>query len=108
MNGEEEQCASHIDGHPNVRRWIRNTEHATQGGFWLPKSPGRFFPDFIVELTDGRIVLVEYKGKDRAHNPEELHKKAVGELWASRSAGRCRFAWVVDKDWHTLTSCLDG
>ena len=77
MNGEEEQCASHIDGHPNVCRWIRNTEYATQGGFSLPKSPGRFFPDFIVELTDGRIVLVEYKGKDCANNPEELHKKAA-------------------------------
>jgi type III restriction enzyme len=108
MNGEEEQCAVRIDGHSNVARGIRNTEHATQGGFWLPKSPGRFFPDFIVELTDGQIVLVEYKGKDRANNPEELHKKAVGELWASRSGGRCRFAWIVDKDWMTLTSCLDG
>ena len=50
MNGEEFECAKRIDGHPNVARWIRNTEHATQGGFWLPKSPGKFFPDFIVEM----------------------------------------------------------
>lgn len=40
MNREEAECAGHIDRHPNVARWIRNTEHATQGGFWLPKSPG--------------------------------------------------------------------
>ncbi len=98
MNGEEFECATRIDRHGNVARWIRNTEHPTQGGFWLPKSPGRFFPDFIVELTGGRIVLVEYKMGKMASDPEEQHKKAVGELWAARSDGRCRFAWVVDKN----------
>ena len=108
MNGEEIECATRIDGHPNVERWIRNTEHPTQGGFWLPKSPGRFFPDFIVELKDGRTALVEYKMKKMASDPEELHKKAVGELWEARSNGQCRFAWVVDKDWATLAERLDG
>jgi type III restriction enzyme len=103
MNGEELLCAQQIDAHENVERWIRNPEHESQGGFWLPKSPGRFFPDFIVELKDGRILLVEYKGKDRAQNPEELHKKSVGELWAARSDGLCGFAWVVDKTWLALS-----
>ncbi len=107
MNGEEAECAIHIDGHPNVARWIRNTEHATQGGFPLPKSPGRFFPDFIVELKDGRTTLVEYKMGKMANDPEELHKKAVGELWESRSEGRCRFGWIVDKDWRRLGEILD-
>ena len=108
MGGEEAECAGHIDRHPNVARWIRNTEHATQGGFWLPKSPGRFFPDFIVELKDGRIVLVEYKMGKMASDPEEQHKKAVGELWARRSQGRCRFAWIVDGDWRKLNAELGG
>lgn len=108
MNGEELLCAQQIDGHENVERWIRNPEQETQGGFWLPKSPGRFFPDFIVELKDSRVVLVEYKGKDRAENPEELHKKLVGELWAGRSEGRCGFAWVVNKDWAGLHTALDA
>lgn len=106
MNQEEAECAWHIDRHPNVARWIRNTEHPTQGGFWLPKSPGKFFPDFLVELKDGRIVLVEYKMGKMASDPEEQHKKAVGELWAARSQGRCRFAWVVDKAWHELDAEL--
>jgi len=106
MNGEELQCAQQIDASENVERWIRNPEHESQGGFWLPKSPGRFFPDFIVELKDGRIVLVEYKGQDRAQNPEELHKKAVGDLWAARSEGRCAFGWVVDRTWFDLHKAL--
>ncbi len=109
MNGEELLCAQQIDAHPSVERWIRNPEHESQGGFWLPKSPGRFFPDFIVEMKDGRIFLVEYKGKDRAENPEELHKKSVGDLWAARSDGRCGFVWVVDKDWNAIgTSFRDA
>jgi hypothetical protein len=106
MGQEEAECASHID---RIRTcWIRNTEHATQGGFWLPKSPGKFFPDFIVELKDGRIVLVEYKMGKMASDPEEQHKKAVGELWAGRSQGRCRFAWIVDRNWHKLNAELES
>ena len=73
----------------------------------MPKSPGKYFPDFIVELKDGRIVLVEYKMKKMASDPEEQHKKAVGELWAKRSDNRCSFAWILDKDWQGLKSVLD-
>lgn len=102
MNGEEAECAARIDAHPSVRRWLRNLDRESQCGFWLPLSPGRFFPDFLVELVDGRLGLVEYKGGDRARNPDELHKKAVGELWQGRSGGRCVFVWVADGDWHAL------
>lgn len=106
MNGEELLCALQIDGHANVARWIRNIEYESQGGFSLPKSPGRFFPDYIVEMNNRQIVLVEYKDKDRAQSPDELHKKAVGELWAQRSEGECRFAWVAAKDWNALHRTL--
>ena len=58
-------------------------------------------------MKDDRTILVEYKMGKMASDAEEQHKKAVGELWAARSSGRCRFAWVVDKAWHTLTAILD-
>jgi type III restriction enzyme len=90
-----------------VKRWVRNLDRDSAGGFSLPLSPSRFFPDFIVELHDGRIVLVEYKGKHLALNPDELHKKEVGNLWAERSEGKCIFAWVVDKDWAGLKAALN-
>lgn len=105
---EEPDCARKIDDHPNVKRWIRNLEHESAGGFSLPLSPGRFFPDFVVELKDGRIALVEYKGKQRMRLPEELHKKDVGELWAVRSGGKCLFVWVADRDWVTLEAKLNA
>ena len=102
MNGEEAQCAARIDCHERVKRWLRNPERETQGGFWLPKSPGKFFPDFIVELVDGTIVIIEYKEGGRSFAPEEEHKRAVGELWAARSAGRCRFGYVIDRNWAEI------
>jgi type III restriction enzyme len=102
MNVPEAECAMKIDGHANVRRWVRNTDRLTQGGFCLPKSPGKFFPDFVVELSDGTVVLVEYKNAKLSADAEEQHKKAVGELWAERSNGRCHFAWVVERGWMEL------
>ncbi len=106
MGNEESQCAKRIDDHPNVERWLRNLTHESAGGFSLPLSPGEFFPDFIVELRDGRIAIVEYKGRHLAKVPEELHKEMIGDLWAARSVGRCVFVRVVDRDWAKLEAAL--
>ncbi|MBM4019566.1 MAG: hypothetical protein FJ288_14815 [Planctomycetes bacterium] len=105
MNDREAECAKHVNDHPNVRRWIRNLEHESAGGFSLPLSPGRFFPDFIAELCDGRIAIIEYK-EYLAKLPEEMHKVTIGILWAEASGGRCVFVRVVDRDWPTLESAL--
>jgi len=106
MGNEESQCAKHIDDHANVKRWVRNLVHESAGGFSLPLSPGRFFPDFIVELKDGRTAIVENKGPHLAHDPKELHKETVGILWAERSAGKCVFVRVMNKDWAKLEAAL--
>jgi type III restriction enzyme len=108
MNREEAECATKIDNHERVKRWLRNLDRQKQGGFSLPKSPGRFFPDFIVELVDGTIVLIEYKMGKFSFDPEERHKKAVGELWAARSAGRCRFGYVIDRNWGEVERVLQA
>lgn len=107
MNGEEEECAKRIDDHPKVKRWIRNPDHVSAGGFSLPLSPGRFYPDFVCELADGRIALVEYKGKQLSDNPQEFHKKAMGEFWEKQSDGRGVFVWVSDRDWGALEAGLN-
>ncbi|MCR4316769.1 MAG: DEAD/DEAH box helicase family protein [Planctomycetes bacterium] len=106
LNGEEELCAKHIDDHQSVTRWLRNIESESAGGFSLPLSPRRFFPDFLVELLGNRVAIVEYKGRHLAENSEELHKKETGELWASRSNGSCVFGWIVDKNWRELDEFL--
>lgn len=106
MGNEESQCAKRINDHPNVKRWVRNLEHESAGGFALPLLPGRFFPDFIAELKDGRILIVEYKGGHLSQRAEELHKESIGKLWEERSEGQCKFVRVVDCDWAKLEDAI--
>jgi type III restriction enzyme len=61
-DGEEFDCARWVDRHAQVRQWVRNLD-SDPFGFSLPTSRGRYFPDLIVELTDGRLAIIEYKGR---------------------------------------------
>lgn len=91
---EEMLCALAIDGHPRIRRWVRNLDSEPVHAFWLPTSFGRFYPDFVCELDDGRVFVAEYKGAHLRNVPREIEKGQVGRLWAERSGGRARFAML--------------
>lgn len=91
--GEEFMCAQLIDGHSAVRHWVRNLD-TPPCGFWLPTSSGKFYPDFIIERTDGVMVVAEYKGA-HLQGADQLEKRQVGELWAKNSQGRARFGWIM-------------
>ena len=91
--GQEFQCAQLIDRHPKVRHWVRNLDTAPCG-FGLPTSRGRFYADFVAELADGRVALLEFKGLLQ-HEPYELEKRQVGELWARSSGGKAVFGWLT-------------
>jgi len=93
-SGEEFTCAQLIDRHPRVRHWVRNLDTAPCG-FALPTSRGHFYADFVAELVDGRVALLEYKGAHLLNDPYEIEKRQVGELWARVSAGRAVFGWLT-------------
>ena len=95
--GEEFECARLIDRHPQVKHWVRNLDQ-TPFGFWLPTARGRTFPDFIVELMDGRLAVIEYKGAHLRNDPYEIEKRKVGELWAANSDGKCVFRFIYLED----------
>ena len=86
--GEEFDCAQALDGLPQVKHWVRNLEIQPEASFWLLTSSDRFYPDFVAELQDGRILVVEYKGDVYVTNDDSKEKKALGDLWASKSAGK--------------------
>ena len=92
--GEEFLCAQLIDMHPKVKHWVRNLVGAP-AGFGLPTSRHWFYADFVAELVDGRVGLLEYKGAHLANDPGELEKRQVGELWARASDGRAVFGWLM-------------
>ena len=98
MNGEEIFCAQCIDANRNVETWIRNVENDSRNSFWLQLHKRRFYPDFVVKLTDGTFAVVEYKGADRKSNDDSREKNMVGELWANKSNGLCKFLMAVKRD----------
>ena len=83
-----------LDNHAAVKHWVRNlvTEPC---GFALATSRGRFFPDFVAELKDGRIAVIEYKGSHLLNDPYEIEKRQIGELWALKSGGKCVFGQIA-------------
>ena len=92
--GEEYECAKVLDMTPQVKHWVRNLERR---GFWLPLAKGRFYPDFVAELVDGRILVVEYKGADRVSADDARAKSEVGALWEKASGGRAVFVMPVEE-----------
>ena len=88
--GEEMQCAQALDRLPEVTYWIRNVARHS-ASFWLPTATGKFYPDFVALLNDGRSFVVEYKGAHIAEGQDTDEKRAVGELWEQRSEGKGLF-----------------
>jgi type III restriction enzyme len=90
--GEEYECAKALDMIGKVKHWVRNLERR---GFWLPLAKSKFYPDFVAELTDGRLLVLEHKGKVYATNDDSKEKFNVGELWEERSNGKAIFLMTV-------------
>ena len=87
---EEFRCAQYLDGLPEVKCWVRNLSRRTTS-FRLQTATDWFYPDFICLLHDGRVLAVEYKGRHLVGNEDSGEKRAVGEVWESRSKGKCLF-----------------
>lgn len=105
--GEEYECAKALDQNVKVKFWLRNADSNSES-FRLPVSGGWFYPDFIGLLNDGRMFVVEYKGKQLLTNADTAEKTAVGALWASLDAN-CLYATVSDgKDGKTTSQQIDA
>ena len=103
--GEEFACAQFIDQLAEVEFWVRNPVRRPGQSFWLQTSTDKFYPDFVCKLKDGRILVVEYKG-GHLWNEDSKEKKALGELWATRSNGKCLFVMPVDKDYEAVQRAI--
>lgn len=96
VDGEEFQCAQAIDSLAGVKFWIRNVARHPNS-FWLPTATDKFYPDFVVQLDDGRLLVAEYKGAHIAEGPDTNEKRTIGQLWETQSGGRGLFI-VVEKE----------
>jgi type III restriction enzyme len=100
--GEEFECAEFIANQlSGVEWWVRNVERKPTS-FWLQTASDRFYPDFLLKMENGPLVAIEYKGAHIADGRDSQEKQRIGDLWARRSEGRCRFVWVENKNWGAI------
>jgi len=92
-DGEEVQCAQTLDGLPQVKFWVRNVARH-RASFWLPTATDKFYPDFVAQLEDDRLLVVEYKGARDADSSDTVEKRTIGELWQRASHGKGVFVIV--------------
>jgi type III restriction enzyme len=94
MNGFEVRCATVIDRLPEVETWVRNGDRAP-GNYALARSTGHFFPDFVAKLHDGRVFLIEAKGRT---DEADREKDNVGRRVMEASGGRLLYVTVSEAE----------
>ena len=80
---------------------MRNVDRKP-GAFSLQTGTDRFYPDFICQMEDGRILVVEYKGADRWDSTDSVEKRQIGDLWECRSNGKGLFIMPRGRDWESI------
>jgi type III restriction enzyme len=104
-SGEENDCAVYLERLGAVKAWVRNTSQQP-GSFWIQTESDKFYPDFVALLTDGRVLVVEYKGGYISTADDTKYKKMVGDLWADRSNGRCLFLMLDTKEFTRIDRAI--
>ena len=103
---EEFKCALFIEDLPDVKTWVRNISKRSTS-FWLQTSTDKFYPDFVCLLTDGRILVVEYKGKDRWDGLDATEKRDIGNIWAARGGGKYLFVMPDGPDLEAIRRAIN-
>lgn len=79
----EELMMMKLDRDPTVIKWMKR--HGISIA-WVDtqKHMRRYRPDFLVEYSDGRIVLLETKDPSRMDSDEVRRKRKAAEIWCKR------------------------
>ena len=110
MNGFERDMAWKLSGLANVKWWHRNI---ARRGFVI-NGAVNMYPDFIVMLHSGKILMVETKG-DHLENDDSRAKAKLGRQWADHAGSRYKYymvyqnahpdyegAYAVEKFWEIV------
>jgi type III restriction enzyme len=102
---EEFECARFLDGLPEVKFGVRNLANKATS-FRLQTSKHWFYPDFICQLNDDHVLVVEYKGEHLFDGAEE--KRSVGAVWESRGGGKYLFVMPKGDDLEAIRKKIGG
>ena len=90
INNFEYDVIKEVINLDNVVYWHRNPDRTN--GFGINGFINHY-PDFIVGLKSGRIVMLETKGGDR-DNSDSKRKLELGKLWANTAGDKYRYYMV--------------
>ena len=93
INEFEYSVIKDISNLENVVFWHRNPERGKEG--FCINGFINHYPDFIIGLRSGRIILVETKGDDR-DNSDSRRKIELGTLWANKAGDNYRYYMVFN------------
>jgi len=104
---EEYEVAKYIDELDDVVTWVKNIPKDPVNSFYLPTAKSKFYPDFILLLKGGKIVVAEYKGEHLKSNDDTKEKEMIGNLWASKSENLAFLMLYVDDYKEKLRGVLE-
>ena len=86
MERLEEDCA--------VKKWMK------RHGISIPWIDGqrhqrKYIPDFIVEYTDGRKVIIEVKDPSRIDSNDVQRKRKAAEMWCKQRGMEYEMATIL-------------
>jgi type III restriction enzyme len=94
LNGFEEECARVVDALDEVETWVRNGVTAPDN-YSIPIGGGNFYPDMVAKLKNGRLLVIEPKGRV---DEMDLEKERVGQKFAAASGGKVKFVLIRQND----------
>ncbi len=79
----ERRMMERLDADPVVTKWMKRHGISIS---WVDsqKHMRRYNPDFLVEYTDGKKVLIEVKDPTRIDSDEVQRKRKAAEIWCKR------------------------
>lgn len=79
----ERKMMERLEEDPAVCKWTKRHGITI---FWIDgqKHKRRYYPDFLVEYTDGRKALIEVKDASRVDSDDVKRKRKAAEFWCKQ------------------------
>lgn len=93
INGFELKVIDKIVALPTVKWWHRNMDRIEFciNGFL------NHYPDFIVMMNSGKVVMVETKGGHLVTNDDSREKAELGKIWHAQAGAQYRYYMVSEE-----------
>jgi len=92
MNNFEQDIIMKISNLETVAFWHRNIE---KSGFCINGFKSNHYPDFIVQMKNGKTIIIETKG-DHLDGSDSKQKLELGQTWANKCGSKFRYFMVFE------------